>query len=413
MRILFLTTRPPWPGRRGDQVRTAGFVRHLSQRHDVRVLSQTWSQGAVAEPPTGVSLEVVRVGRWAVLTQLALGVLRAAVGGGRPFQNGFYDHAAFRVTLRRQVTEFQPDVVVLVLGRLGHLLDELEQVAPGVPVVVDLVDALSLNFTQRARRQWWLAWLWHWESRRLARWDAALAPRSAALLVVAERDKSALIAGAPPALRHAVMDAVRVVPFGLDVSESDLDDGAPDDDAEHDDDAAPLAVLTGNLGYFPTVDGACHFASRVWPEIVHRVPDARWLLAGARPARTILALDSLPGVQVVPDPPDLEEMVRRARVAIAPMRSGSGTPIKILEAISWGVPVVSTPEAAAGLDNLPPDALAVADSDQAFAERVSEFLLDPQRGRRTARVARHWLRGRHGLAASASRFEQLLLDLVG
>lgn len=416
MRILFVNTRPPWPGRRGDQVRTAGFVDHLAMRHEVRVLALRGRRVPIGEPPADVGLETVAVGRVETATRLALGATRALLGGARPVQNGFYDHASLRVALRRQVVEFQPDVVVLVLGRLAHLLDDLEQVAADVPVVVDLVDALSLNFAQRARRERLLAWLWAWESRRLARWDASLAVRASALTVVAERDRAALIRGAPESLRAVVEQKVRVVPFGLAVDTHDETNDEADADVDTNAGVGtdgPVVALTGNLGYFPTVDGALHFARHVWPEVRRRVPGARWLLAGSRPARSLRDLTGLPGVRLVADPADLRALVANADVAIAPMRSGSGTPIKVLEAMAMGVPVVATPEAAAGLDELPPDALAVTSSDAEFAERVSDLLMDRARARRAARAARTWLRARHELSASASRFEEILRSVAG
>lgn len=406
MRILFVNTRPPWPGRRGDQVRTAGFVRHLATRHEVRVLAQCGPDDRTANPPHGVVVETVAVGRMKTAVRLALGTARGVLGAARPFQNGFYDHPALRAALRRQLVEFRPDVVVLVLGRLGHLLDDVEKVAPQVPVVVDLVDALSLNFAQRARRDGLLAWLWRWESRRLARWDASLAARAAALTVVSERDRTALIEGAPQALRGVVKTSTHVVPFGLDLPhEAEAPAKEPLRKVEE---TEPIVALTGNLGYFPTVDGARHFARHVWPKVRRRVPGARWLLAGARPPQSVRRLVALPGVELVANPGDLRAEAMRARVSVAPMRSGSGTPIKVLEAMTWWLPVVATPEAAAGLDGLPEDALAIAGSDDEFAERVSEFLTDPERALRSTSAAWNWLRERHDLAASAARFEQIL-----
>ncbi|MDA8020208.1 MAG: glycosyltransferase family 4 protein [Thermoanaerobaculia bacterium] len=382
-------------------------MQHLRGRHDVHVLAQRGVHDPEPQPPDGVALETVVVNRGSTTTRLALGVARALMGGPRPLQNGFYDHESLRAGLRRQLVEFRPDVVVLVLGRLGHLLTDLEQIAPDVPVVIDLIDALSLNFAQRARRERLLSWLWSWESRRLARWDASLAVRASAVTVVAERDRRALWEGASRARRSAMETSTHVVPLGLvldEATEPNLDAVSPD--------GAPVVALTGNLGYFPTVDGALHFARHVWPAVCRQVPGARWLLAGARPAKALRELARLPGVEIVADPPDLQAIAGRAQVAVAPMRSGSGTPIKVLEAMSWGIPVVATPEAAAGLDGLPADALVIAETDEEFATRVSEFLTDRERARTTVRVARSWLHDRHGLASSASRFEAILRSVM-
>ncbi|MEO1369469.1 MAG: glycosyltransferase family 4 protein, partial [Acidobacteriota bacterium] len=362
MRILFVTPRPPWPGRRGDQVRVAGWVRGLATAHDVHLLSQRWPGQDAAPAPFAVGgAEVVDIGR----PQLALAGARAAWSGvsgrGRsPLQSLLYAHRSFRRAALRSVRRLAPDVVVVVLSRLGDLAEGLGDA--GVPVVVDLVDALGANMERRAERERWLSPLWRREARRLFDWDRRLVGRVAAATVVAERDRRAILApgpGAPgpPRTPDGAEEArdlaatLRVMPFGLDVPPP-----APRSAVDE------TVVLTGNLGYFPTVEGARWFAAAVWPRIRRRRPRARWVLAGSRPAPAIRAAASSEGVELVEHPPDLGVYLAAARVAIAPLRAGSGTPIKILEAMSRDVPVVSTSAGRDGLDGLPKGALAVADA---------------------------------------------------
>jgi len=167
-------------------------------------------------------------------------------------------------------------------------------------------------------------------------------------------------------------------------------------------------LLSGNLGYFPTVEGAKWFATRVWPEVRRVVPGAELLLAGSRPAESVRRLAGLQGVTLEVDPVDLATVRRRAAVAIAPMRSGSGTPIKLLEAMATGVPAVATRTAALGLDGLPDGALAVAEDATAFASSVATLLADPSDARRQAEAAFAWVKTRHGLEASSRRMEEIL-----
>ncbi len=82
--------------------------------------------------------------------------------------------------------------------------------------------------------------------------------------------------------------------------------------------------------------------------------------------------------------------MRQAAVAVAPLRSGSGTPIKILEAMAADLPVVTTGAGAGGLDDLPAGALRTADEPEAFAAAVVEVLAGPERARQTCRIARGW-----------------------
>ncbi len=144
----------------------------------------------------------------------------------------------------------------------------------------------------------------------------------------------------------------------------------------------PTVLLSGNLGYRPTVRAALWFADRVWPMVRDRTQSATWVLAGARPTAAIRRLARLPGIEVHGDVDDLGSYLGRASVAIAPMTSGSGVPIKILEAIAAGVPVVADPWSADGLED--PGAVMVADGETAWVEGLNRLLGDPEEARRQA-----------------------------
>lgn len=111
-------------------------------------------------------------------------------------------------------------------------------------------------------------------------------------------------------------------------------------------------AFVGNLGYYPNHDAVSHLVRDIvpgWPARSHG--DLRVLVAGggaSRNLRRLMARDNR--VTHLGFVPDLTEVYRCADAAIVPLRAGGGTRIKILEALSWRVPVVATPEAVEGLD---------------------------------------------------------------
>lgn len=381
MRILFVTARPPWPSRRGDQARTAGWVGGLSRRHEVSVVALQPAGFPAAGFPAGVGGRVVSVPRLAAVAALPH-ALRL------PGQVALHVSGRLRSAFAEELARFRPHVVVPVLSRVGWLAgDDL-----GVPAVIDLVDSLALNFENRARRQPLVAPLLRWEARRVAAWDRRLAARLTAATVVSERDRRSLVDGAPE-----IASKVHVVPFGVRV---------PADPPEPH--GGDVVLLSGNLGYFPTVDGVRWFADQVWPRVRQRRPGAVWRLAGARPPRSVRRLAARPGVEVCPEPEDLGALRREAAVAVVPLRSGSGTPIKILEAMADGAPVVTTTCGRQGLDSMDDGAVAVADSPGAFADEVTRLLGDRRAAVEQSRRAWDWLRGRHDLERVVEVFEALL-----
>jgi glycosyltransferase involved in cell wall biosynthesis len=147
-------------------------------------------------------------------------------------------------------------------------------------------------------------------------------------------------------------------------------------------------VFVGSMDYYPNVEAATAFSRQTWPLVRQRVPDARLLIVGANPGPTVLALAELPGVLVTGTVPDVRPYYRDALAAIVPLRTGGGTRLKILEAMAAGVPVISTPLGAEGLDVTPGRDILIAPPDDAEAWTGHVLALaDPSNPIRPALVA--------------------------
>jgi glycosyltransferase involved in cell wall biosynthesis len=148
-------------------------------------------------------------------------------------------------------------------------------------------------------------------------------------------------------------------------------------------DAERHLLFVGNLSYLPNVDGIAGFVRDVLPQLRARFGDDVVLrIAGSAPIAEIVALASLPGVELVVDPADLAPHYAWADLAVIPLTAGGGTRIKLIEAFAHGVPVVATTIGTEGVDARHGTHLLVADEPAAFAEACSLLLSD--RGKRNA-----------------------------
>lgn len=167
----------------------------------------------------------------------------------------------------------------------------------------------------------------------------------------------------------------------------------------------PLTMLfLGTLNYLPNEDGVGYFIRDILPLIRSRSPHVRLRVVGAGPPErpSLLVAD---GVDVVGAVPDVGPEFARAGQLVVPLRAGSGTRIKILEAFRHGTPVVSTSIGAAGLDVTDGNQALITDAPEAFAERCLRLVTHEQeRDRLTARAA-DWVERHHSLGSMLERLE--------
>lgn len=142
--------------------------------------------------------------------------------------------------------------------------------------------------------------------------------------------------------------------------------------------ADPVVVFVALMGWAPNVDAARWLAQEVWPLVRRARPDARLHLVGREPTVDVTALAAA-DVVVTGTVPEIAPYLRSARVAVAPLRAGGGSRLKILEALDAGRPVVATTIGAEGLESLIGRGIVIADDPARFAAEVVTFLGDPAR----------------------------------
>ncbi len=144
------------------------------------------------------------------------------------------------------------------------------------------------------------------------------------------------------------------------------------------------------------IDGALYFIQKIFPLILQEEPSAKLWIVGSNPSRKIYSAARLlsDNVKITGRVDDIGNYIREATVSICPVRLPIGVQTKILEAMSWGTPVVSTPEGNKGIVATAGESILIAETPEAFAHNVIALL----NGDRWQRISQH------GLEYSRSQF---------
>ena len=401
-RVLFVAPMLPARGRNGLAMRLGVFLEALAAFADVDLAVVPVAGGPVEPTPFldsfGARLRVHQFPpgtdtHFALLARLAdpQARLDAFTLYGKPsLARGL--SAAVIDAIAQLATRHRYDLVHVTRA---YMIPAVAGLARRTPCTLDLdVDVLA-SFASRAaaaRRDGdapRAAWL-EQEGRACDALLAAELPRFCRVFAASRRESATLMR------RHR--DAtIETVPNAIDI---------PRRHARSDD--GRTALFVGAFGYAPNVDALLWFARCALPRLEARIGRVRLLVAGADPPAAVRALGRRANIRVFGALDDLAPLYRAASIAVAPMRGGGGTRIKILEAASFAVPVVADAQSAAPLFGRTRPWGWSATSGAEFADVCAQALRRP--GERECRgafgynaVARH-----HARPAVIARLARML-----
>lgn len=404
LRVLVFAPGTCWPPYTGAKLRTYHLVRTLAASAEVTFLSFRDPVEKGVRPPEDLCQRIVTVPRERAYTPAK--VVRGAIG---PAPLGVLNYTTRQMTgaLRRLLAEIDFDLVQLESSHLSSYIPVIRLARSRPRVICDWHNVESelmaryadhapgMARTLYARRT---AHLWRREEQRLLN-------SADAHIAVTERDREQLLAASESDPR------VFVVENGVDVAHFSNSTLAAASLA-----AAPLRnriVFVGTMDYHANIDAVVPFARYVWPQLRRRQPDVRFTIIGRNPAPEVRELASLPGVEVTGTVEDVSQYYREAVAAVVPLRIGAGSRLKILEAMAAGVPVVSTPVGAEGLEVTDGRNIRIARGPNEMFSQLNELIVDPRLRWRLAREGHALVRRRYDWSSvSASHLRALTAVLA-
>lgn len=175
----------------------------------------------------------------------------------------------------------------------------------------------------------------------------------------------------------------------------------------------PIGFI-GNFHLSVNYEAARFLIEQVWPRVVRQRPRERLVLAGSGiPPEKVRRLQHIRGVEVLGRVDDAAAFVRSCRAMALPVRIRAGVPMKLIEALACGRPIVATPEIVAGLSLRDGDEVLVADAAGDFANGLLRILEDEHLAARLAAGGRRRFERDFSFAASLDRLRQGSVLAVG
>ena len=364
LRILYIGPHPPSP----IAVRPWLFLGALRERHAIDILT----------PFRPTSLD-------------RLAALRHLPDRAYPLQALAVESRRMRRAVRAAIGDGEYDVIHVEHVRAFSFVPKSDRRR----VLFDAVDCVSDLFAQAApyqglaRRR-----IFEDEASRLSRFESTAISSVARVLVASRRDAAGLLAlqpAAPVQVLHNPVDLFRFRP-GLERSPNTV-------------------IFTGKMSFHANRVAARWLCDEIWPRVRSRHPEARLLIAGARPPAALLRRRRA-DVEVTGYVPELSRLIAGAAVAVAPLRYAVGIQNKVLEAMACAIPVVTTTAAVGDLRFEEGGHGFVANDARAFAERICWLLDDRRLAGEMGRAGRDYVERHHAIGPLADELDRYYHDTL-
>ena len=393
MRILFVT--PYIPSR--IRVRSYNLIKTLSATHDISLVSllvEEYERDMDKDVEQYcVSVDLVPLPKWQAYVNCLL-----ALPTFTPLRVAYYRSPAFVQRIKEIIHRQNIDIVH---GELIKVVPSLKAVLGDahIPILYDSVDCISwflqqeMETTQRPLKKAFvyseLQKMRRYERRALADFDQLI------ITTASDRDKLGI--------QTKQAQKIEIVSNGVDT-----DYFTPQNTPR----AADSLVFCAKLDYFPNAHAILHFCEHILPLIWKQRPRVRLTIVGSNPPRSVCALATNERITVTGYVPDTRPYLGAASVVIAPLVVAAGMQNKVLEALSMGMPIVTTPRCSRAIGTQHGIHLLADEEPQMYAKAVVKLLDDPEFAQRLGRAGREFVTEHYSWARAANTLNRLYKAVV-
>ncbi len=353
MKIFVLLPRIPYPLEKGDKLRAYHQIKQLAKHNELVLCALSdkhvdEQQAFQALQPYCQSINFIKINKF----QIVLGLIMAFFKG-MPLQCGYFYNRKAAKKIDALIAKHQPD---MLYGQLVRVAEYIRH--KNIPKAIDYQDVFSYGMKRRRDIASWITRpVYNMEYQRLCRYEAAVFDEFEIKTIISQPDRDLI--------PHPKKDGILIIPNGVD-----HEFFKPRQEEKKYD-----IVFTGNMSYAPNVNAVEYLANEILPLVWKQVPEAKMYIAGATPDPKVKRVAS-DRIIVSGWLDDIRDAYAQSRVFIAPMRIGTGLQNKLLEAMSMGLPAITTPLANASLGAKPDEEILIGENAETLAQHLVTLLTD-------------------------------------
>lgn len=386
MKLVVVTSRFPYPLEKGDKLRLYFQIKYLALRHEITLLS------LADEPISSKSLQHIQSlcktvhifpikknsARWSAIKSLV---------GKTPLEVSYFFNQKIKQKFEKIIHQVQPDHIYCQLIRMSEYVRHLPY-----PKTLDYMDAFSIGMQRRAENANPIAKaIYQRDAAQIAEYESIIYHNFDNHTIISEQDRKHL--------SFQEKEKIHVLPNGVDTQFF-----APMPDIEKEFDIA----FVGNMGYYPNVQAALFLAKKIMPKLWDEFPKINLLIAGARPTQEIKNLASK-NIKVSGWVQDIRKAYASARIFVAPIFYGRGQQNKILEAMSMGIPCVTSDQVNKAIGAKNGTSILIANDDESCQEQISLLLKNKALQQNLSTNGLHWIRSNFSWEKYGKQLDDLIV----
>ncbi len=387
-KILFFTSRIPYPLEKGDKLRAYYQIKYLSKNCDIVlccISEEELTEKAKIELGKYVSnIHVYKTSK----ISIALNMVIAGIMG-YPFQVGYFFNTGAHFFFNKIIREEKPDHIFVQLIRMAEYVTKNKT----VPKSLDYMDTFSKGIERRMENASGLKKLiFRFEFIRLKKYEKKVFGWFNNTYIISEQDKASF--------QFKESSQIKVSPNGVDHA---FFQPKKESLKKYD------IVFTGNMSYPPNVNAVEYIAKELMPLLIKKKPDIKLLIAGATPTNSVKALKN-ENIHVSGWLDDIRDAYNDASIFLAPLQIGTGLQNKLLEAMCMEVPCITSQLANNALKARDKEEILIGNTPEEYVDAVFELLENQELNQKIVKNGKKFVTQTYNWEAISNKLEKDFFD---